>query len=117
MMFDFAATIALWTPTSVLVWLNEDQKLSLLLIEFKTANRQLFQLQEISDKRINSHRFLLCIEMWWSHQEKVEPMTSISSFQVILPRIPFAVHAVTQGEAFGLCITPRTAEDHGPENI
>jgi hypothetical protein len=116
LMLDFAATVAFWTPASVLVRLNEDQKLSLTFIELETANSELFQLQELSDKRIDSHRFLLCIEMWWSHQKKVEPMTSISSFQVILPRVPFAVHTVTQDKAFGLCITARTAEDHRPEN-
>jgi len=41
-------------------------------------------------------------------------MTLLPSFQVTLPKVLFAVRAVTQ--AFGLCVSARTAEDHKAEN-
>jgi hypothetical protein len=58
-MFDLAATIAFRAPTSVFIGFDENQELSFTFIEFKTANNQLFQLQELSDKLVNCHRFLL----------------------------------------------------------
>jgi hypothetical protein len=58
-MFDLAATIALGAPASVLIWFNKNKKLSLTFIEFEVTNNELFQLQELSDKVVNCHRFLL----------------------------------------------------------
>ncbi len=41
-------------------------------------------------------------------------MTFTSLIQVTLPKVLFAVHAVTQG--FALCLTACTAKDHKSEN-
>jgi hypothetical protein len=41
-MFDSAATVAFGAATPVLVWFDEDQKLSLTFIEFKPTDGELF---------------------------------------------------------------------------